>query len=387
MEAYFFALTNSFRDDWSKLWEVAAFLALLSVVLRETYSLSESAVLATVTAGALLTLMSNEGWDGKVEFAVFVFTALCAVAFLKQDWKRMPLFLFGLAFTKNEGLVSALAAWVIFAPFMTRSREGRRAMAFSAILIAVWVAIQSRFPSNNVQYPSELLSLASWKQRLSNYGIILLAMRYHLQHWQWLNLFVLAPCVVFIGGVLRGRKGREGWALFLWPVSMIGVFSIIFVISPWGPRIVAGSFDRLLFPLSALMILSLFFVLNRAGGRSFVRWAGFAILLFLCIRVKVTSEWEDVLRFTNYTSQSDWQTALRLDRELPLGGSGAVLNEPMYYTMNYLLYPRLFYSADPQVIGGTYRPWNWWTEPAEVPKDPRYQFILDARQKYARVHS
>ena len=42
-----------------------------------------------------------------------------------------------------------------------------------------------------------------------------------------------------------------------------------------------------------------------------------------------------------------WKAALALDRELPVATRGALVSVPVYFQINYLLYPRLLYPAAP----------------------------------------
>ncbi len=392
LHAYFFSIADSFRDDITKLWQAVAVLAWLVLTYRRVSSLTGKRLCGATAAAVMLALVMGQAGDAKVELHAAIFTGVIFLCALEGDRGRLPLYLLGLATTKNEGLAGALVFLAMHAALLLATGKKRK-LAYlgpAAVLLGAWLLVLLRLPSNHEQYPSHLVSFHSWRAGLPHLGEILAGCADRMARWPWILLFGIFPFV--LTGALVSRR-RDPMTLFclLWTLAMLAVFLAIYIVTPWGPKLYIITVDRLLvqiFPALALGVILLW-------GRSHYERAATAGLLLLVayylppVLGQVPRVVSDTARtakslfkpdggIADYRWGAEWSGALTLDRVLPPASRGAVLNRKNLFTINFFLYPRFFYPTDPGPVSGSLKPWEPWTSLNQVNVD-RYgfRFVLE----------
>jgi hypothetical protein len=413
MHSFFFSLGDSFRDDRVKIWQSvslfcasgAGYFALKRELRSHFFAFSGVVLLVSLYTGFMNT--------GPVELGLSLFVWMIALCFLARDASgelRISIYLLGLLFTKNEGLVgSAVFSFLFALPALGRSMK-LRPLAPYLIVGGVWVAIMSRLPSNHERYPSHIVSVRAWAAGLPNVSHILDGwLEVMLGARQWRPLLVAFPLVlalVLASGNLRSLPaGAVAGRLAAWVSMMLVIFLSIYTVSPWGPDLYKVTFGRLvaqMFPALVVAGVALLSLLAQSFGRR-GRIAGVGIQLALLAFYGASIKNDSVGAFGAYLSDfregktgtnaffydPAWKRALELDARIPTAARGAILrSEHDYFSINYLLFPRLLYPAPKETVAGTSAPWeDWKTQDELAGKSEGFEFVYDAHaNSVALIH-
>lgn len=404
LDAFFFALADSFRDDWVKVWRAVAFLVMTISVVRSVARVTGRRAPPALVGAALIafvTLPQTTMLDGIVDLNVMAFSALAAAAVLEGQSVRLPLYLFALVFTKHEGMVQAFSL-VGLLGLTALVAERRRGLAASALtlrwvapwllLTAVWLAVLGRLPSLHENYPARILSLDAWREGLAAAPVVLRGYVEVLSH----QVFAMTLGLGAAGLALVALRRREFAAVQRPAVllaaffGMLVVFFLIYLVSPFGPELYKITLARLFSQVAPLALLA-FAALPLATSARSRRTQG--VLLAAGVAVfgvyaaqksgKRAFERAEAVRtgrfgLDAYRADPAWQQAFAVDAIVPPGARGALLGEERYFEWTFRLYPRLLYPAPPETLAGTWRPWVPWTvvAPDEV-KRLQIAFIVE----------
>jgi hypothetical protein len=410
--SYFFSITESFRDDWAKIWLFFLLIEITLFSFEVLFKKSQSRWIALTGSIVLLTIFKSQAIDGRVEFATSAFATLLALNFLTGDFSRLPLYFFALAFTKNEGLASSfifLSILTAVGLFKKKSNQAFRILAIAGVSLFFIGIILNQLPSNHEQYPSHLLSWHAWKQGIANLPIILNGAGRRLIYWPWALIFVFGTLSLLYYGVpfwaKRQRKPdlNDDYVILLtWPWVMLFIFLCIYIVTPWGPELHKVTFDRLLFQIFPPALFGLLGILANLKRESktpllaiiskcllLILFLGYAIPLGEQTQLFLVDYYNrvknDQVGLNAYLKHGYWKRGLKLDPLLPIASRGAILNEHTYFDINYMLYPRLIYSLDPNQVAGTSRPWKEWKKRDEVNlKSFGFEFLIDGEQVIER---
>ncbi len=400
LHSYFFTLTGSFRDDWVKAWQSALFVVATVLVFERLRASRGSALLAAAGASGVAALFAVRPlMEGSVEGHVVIFAALVAICAIEGDRGRLPLYLFGLLFSKHEGIAIALLFVVVEGlAALARSGAGGRLSALRAawgyagpwlLLSAPWLFALFVIPDHHENYARRLLSPDAWRSGVPKLPVVWDALSGELLRWPWSFGFAVALLAAVAGvALLRRPEGARDAgvvaALRCLAVAalMLPVYFAVYVVSPWDARLYEFTVTRLMVqiaPFAALGAAVVAHALARAGsgaGRGAAHAALGMIVAVNAWSLCVTSVREldelasrarsRTLGLHAYRSVPAWANALRLDETLPPAGRGALLGRRDYFTPNYVLYPRLLYPAEPHRIVGTHAPWTPWRRRSEV---------------------
>lgn len=414
MHSFFFRLSDSFRDDWMKLWQGISLLAAVNAAyfdIRKRLQLKLHAFTAVVL---VLCVLTRDFLQGPVELHSAIFIWLALVALLSNDRWRMSIYLGGFLFCKNEGVVgSLLFIFLVLAFFLSQLKikkptfealEPRNIFYLFPffIMAGLWIAVAIFLPSLHEQYPKHLLSLVDWKTGMSHvHEIVVGCIRSIYLNRDYRFLLFTIPLLAigtFLSRRLRKDDNFESIALpLIWGFGMSGLFLAIYIVSPWGPTLYTITLQRLITEVYPAFVMSLVVAtaaVMQVDNQTLKRLAYFFQILTLAyfgitfknnslgLVNKLYAQYRGhELGLIGYQTRPEWSQALRWDRTLPAAARGALLNlKDFYFTPNYMLFPRVLYPTDPSVIAGTYRDWSAWTNREEVPAQILgLSFIIDAR--------
>lgn len=343
LHSLFFALADSFRDDWIKVWQS---VSLICGVLAGFFSLKRvfksslpafSGVFIYLVAGGHGIVKSS------VELNSSLFVWLFALSLVSNDRWRMSLYLLGFLFCKNEGVagsilfVGLLLAYSFFqkkpltqtgsftqARSLTsnplvdsksfthpKSSSDPKELTHSkglaylknitylgpwAVGAAFWIWIMTLLPSNHEQYPSHLLSLDAWKNGIPRIPYILEKCFQVLRpnrDWRFMMLLLPLMGIGLLSRPIRKSTDYEGALLPVsWATLMLGVFLCIYIVSPWGPDLYSITFFRLfiqIFPamgVSGIAILAILGNDKNQGIRKFGILAQVVLMVYYGVTVK-----------------------------------------------------------------------------------------------------
>ena len=188
LHSYFFSLMNSFRDDWIKIWQVGLIISFFRICYREILELTKKEIFSVAAFVIVLTWIVSQTIDARVEMNTLIFVSLASLCLLSCQFYRLPLYLFALVFSKNEGLPLVLLFIGLHGIFLLLKRNVRdiRYVLPLGIGIIMWVLVQSQLPSHHEQYPSQLTSIESWKNGSENFPLILKNVGIVMSDWPWL---------------------------------------------------------------------------------------------------------------------------------------------------------------------------------------------------------
>lgn len=411
--SYFFSITDSFRDDWAKIWQAILLIEVSLYSFQVLSKKTQSPWIGLIGSVILLALFKTQASDGRVEFASISFSALIALLFLEEKYTHLPLFIFALAFTKNEGLASSIIFLSLLAVSLLLKKREKPSIRFfilNGVVIGFIALLLSRLPSNHEQYPSHLLSWNAWKQGFANLPVIFSGAGKRLLYWPWALIFVFGSLSFIRFGLPYWLKRKSQPVFFkptfvgdyivliTWPLIMLVIFFCIYIVTPWGPDLYKVTFDRLLSQIFSPLLLGVLGIfglfqekLKQTRLKFLIRcilmifFLGYAVPLGKQTRLFLIGYFErfdkEELGLNAYLKHGFWKRALQLDALLPTASRGAILNEHAYFDINYMLYPRLIYPQDPNQVAGTSKPWQEWKNKDEV--DLRaygFQFLLDGDQ-------
>lgn len=368
LHSFFFTLNASFRDDWVKLWQSLAWLAALAAVARSMGR--ESRARGAAAVGALLAAAAAEhGWlpfaEGFVELSSVIFASLVACALLDDEPARLPLYLFGLAFTKHEGLMVA----ALFVLLLAWSH--RRAAAATLVLLAPWLYALSHLPSRHENYPARLLDASAWAAGLHAAPQILAGCAGRLVQLPWSMVSIAA--LLATAAAVRQNRAALNCLLAFW--LGCAAFLATLLVSPWGPTLYQMTVERMflhVYPLAAFAVIA---VTPRPGKLALAAAAAASLVAY---GVRMRGELRPFQGADFYRRTDGWARALRVDGLVPPAARGAVLNDTWYFHLEYMLYPRVVYPAPPEQLAGTWRPWRPWSEvPRADAERLQLQFVLD----------
>lgn len=361
MHSFFFKLSNSFRDDAVKIWQSATVVALIVATYDTALKAGLSRFRSTALCFCVLYLLMRCIWEPTVEFSCYVFALLAGLSLYAKDWPRFCLYTFGLAFTKNEGLVSAAALIFISSIAFLRRPAGERLRVLTPlILIVPWILVLVQFPKGQMNYPSRAVSAEAWSEGLANIGVIIRGCWTIVasKHW-WIVL--LSPVLL----ICFGWRRKETIWLHLWAVCMMGVFLMIYVVSPfWGATLYEVTLTRLLTQLIPPVIVASFLdldLLSRARAPWLSRSATVVVVVaflgcgLLTLRgmgrltIGVISKYREdgTILSREYDRGPFWKRALEIDKSIAPASKGALLDEKWYFHIAYALFPRLLYPGSP----------------------------------------
>jgi len=368
LHSFLFTLNASFRDDWVKLWQSLAWLAALAATARSMGR--DSAVKGAAAVGALLAAAAAEHGalpfaEAFVEVNSAIFAALVACALLDGEPARLPLYLFGLAFTKHEGLVVA----AIFVLLLALTH--RRAAAATLVLLAPWLYALAHLPARHENYPARLIDPSAWSAGLHDAPQILAGCAARLAQLPW-SLVIAAALVATVAAV-KANRGAFTCLLAFWLAC--AAFFATLVVSPWGPTLYQMTLERMFlhaYPLAAFAAIA---VTPRPGKLVLAAAAAAACIAYgLRMRAELRP-WQGA---DFYRRTEGWARALRIDARVPPAARGAVLNDSWYFHLEYTLYPRIVYPTPPEQLAGTWRPWRPWSSVPQADIDRLHlEFLLD----------
>ena len=421
--AYLFTLMNSFRDDWVKFWQALFLAASVWICHRNVSGVTDSKWIGFVFSIAFLSIFGTRIADGKVELLTACLTALILSSLISKRYGFLSICLFALAFTKNEGLASAIVfsgLWVLtgIAAYGYRDyiKNQARYLISGLSLIAIWLLLVGhKLPSYHEQYPTRLLSLSVWQTGLEHWQLIFFNCGRMLMSFPWLigSLSIIVGLVFIFIYTPRLFKNKpaprypELAISVLWPLAMLGIFACIYVVTPGGPTLYQSTFDRLLtqiYPAIYLgLIVSLGITLKSFPQKTTSSFAYLILGLILLATgpslAKKDFHYAKIIGgnikksiggFRGYSAEPAWSLALRLDKELPLNSKGMLLNETSHYAINYMLYPRRFYLTYPNLVACTYEDFTSWTSPDDITSqemsDYNFKFVYDAKAQKVLEH-
>ncbi len=375
LHSYLFSLTGSFRDDWARSWMAASILPFTLICLRSFCSRAPAISHTVIFLFALFGFFLHADLEGTVEFPLVLFALLVLFAAWDGDTHRMPLYLLGLAFTKNEGLVAA-AVWIpLYALTLRKQKRSIRPLLHAAAGIAVIALFLLSLPSRNEQYTSVLLAPSSWHSRFADIRLIVSGwIQYFFLKEPWNYLYI--PAVLLAPLLIRlNPMYRLGW---LWTGVMIGIYTVVYVASPCGPDLYKVTIHRIMLPFFLVILFT-------SLGGTFVelpgnRWKRAAsvgyVYLALVLSINFVGEIRrNALRFQQrwngnqlganyYLQEPNWKQARSVDAQFPAGARVALLGSDgfNFFRLNYLLYPRKFYASAPDQPVQTWRPWKPWSQ-------------------------
>ena len=442
LHAYFFSLGDSFRDDWVKSWQSVSFACAVIAAYSKVRTALASRLTAFAILMPFLALASGFFTDGRVELNSAIFVWMASIALIQPetgdgekaagtgfsaDLGRFSIYLAGFLFCKNECFVGSLllagsAGLMSFANFNATAQNNfvqswlQKAKSCAFLLpwlgaVSLWIVVMRFLPSLHEQYPKRLISFDAWKNGIPNISYIIHGCLSEMKARIFRPIFFAFPLFLafLVFGFLLQRRLRENLTaktaglLLFWGISMLGVFLAVYIVSPFGKDLYAMTFVRLfseLFPAISVGMVLVFWLLSRKRNpdlpiapRLWSRTLGVILqcgwILYFGVSVKRDSigflrEYRHLVRenkteISAYHADAEWKTAFEFDRELPPASRGAFLHpKGEYYTLNYLLFPRLLYPAAPNIIAGTTVPWPVWNSPQEVPLSKLgFEFIVD----------
>jgi hypothetical protein len=390
LHSFFFTLMGSFRDDWVKLWQALAFLAALAAVARSmgrSSALAGAAAVASLFAAAAAEHAALPFFEAFVELHSLIFAALIAAALLDGEEARLPLYLFGLAFTKHEGLMVV----AVFLPvFMVFRRDRWRIPLATLGLCAPWLFALSRLPSRHENYPARLLDAQAWAQGLQGAREILSGCAERLAQFPW-SPALLAAAVAGGFWTWQFARGKRDDARA--PLVCLAVFALAsaaffatLLVSPWGPTLYRMTLERMLLHVYPLAVFPAIAAVARPGRAAAALLAATTAAALVAYAGRLMDEgrrWQLLSRQGRtgagwYQRSEGWSRALRLDGLLPPDARGAVLNDSWYFHLNYMLYPRVLYPNPPEQVSGTWRQWHPWSEVSRADIERlQLSFVLD----------
>ncbi len=417
--SYFFRLTGSFRDDWVKIWESIAWLATLSIVfgdMRRATGRDLYACAANVALLGLIPLVAgpNQNMDGHVDLIVLLFSAVITSSLFAGDFARLPIFLFGLLFTKNEGMMLGLAFIGLHTLFVLASfragplRQRLRQLRYigPAILLgAVWIAVFVHLPQRHENYPSRLLDPQAWTRGLTMWPAIWRGWRDMLTGSQWLATLLVAPPIL-AACLWRLRDPdpaiRRSASLALlslsWFTVVMAAFFCIYLVTPWGSDLYQVTLGRILAPAFPPLAFAVLVGASIIAPRRLSRTTSVIIACALAAccfgwgasfvdSMKATKRELDQMSSKGtmgagyYLRDPSWAFARSVDAHVAPAASGALIGTENYFISNYALYPRRLYPASPETLAGTWREWHPWlaVPPNEVSR-LKLGFITDTRR-------
>lgn len=407
IQSYVFRLAETFRDDITKLWVWAVWLAAAWKWGTWCFENLRSRWVRGLGVLWILILVTHLGWDAKPELIVAALAGLVAVAWLERDYARLPLLLFGMAFTKQDGLAIAavfvaVAAWMWWPARRSFTREETARLKWGGFvflaLCASWIGVQKQLPDLHEQYGQRLLSREAWATGLSHWGQVLWQNGVRLFRWPWVAVF---PFVIFGTPfwIVRSRHSAVA-GLFLWVAGCFWFFHVVHIITPWGPDLSFLTMFRILtefyLPLAlgfclwldgavasakgwerVAVVLILGFHVLHLGVAAIQK--GFENVPFLKAQFEVASEAAPSPGWPPLWSGDRWRRqAVALDTKLGVMDRGATLDDYMFFHANYLLFPRRLYPALPDQLVGTWRPWTPWSKAEDVDvARGQFQFIVN----------
>jgi Dolichyl-phosphate-mannose-protein mannosyltransferase len=255
-----FGVLQHVDDHWAKLFSVVLYLGLICLVLafaRCRLSPLKALAVTAVTVGVPVMLRWAGSGNADVPLAAFNVAALFfLIRWLEESNLRdctlcavMSAFA---AFTKNEGLAfGILTCVVMFLPVLRSQHTGRRLAGASLYLVVFlllslpWLIWSADIPRTHENYAahfgvSEILAKVDRLPVIVNEMVrqIVNVRRYGLL---WI---VLIASAVMGRHAFRNRTIRIVWLLF---ILQLGVYSLIFLVTPWDVRLqMSVSLDRLL---------------------------------------------------------------------------------------------------------------------------------------------
>ena len=389
IHAWTFWASDSFRDDAVRLWQSALLLVSTLAAWRGVLRATKSRWLAGAAVGMTLALQGLQVFDGRVEGVAMLLGGWTVLLAWEGDWRALPWVLFALAMTKNESWVASVLLLVALTWASDRSkREVRRGLFTSAVLLAVWLPFARGLPNLHEQYAARVLSPSAWREGWPGLPSIVAHTGLRLLTGPWGAILVGAILLLWLRrGGSEGPKGKTrglvphvAWALGLSLLAMGAVFMAIYTVSPWGPGLYANTWDRLVVAQALrggwLLLLLLPYVRSR-----WPRWVhGISVALCLgyglaAVERSVGAGWEDLrhaykgqVGLAAYRAAAPWARALALDAKLPPRALSVQLDDRLY-ELNYMLSPRRFYPALPDVIAATQRPWREFRTGDSLPVD------------------
>lgn len=373
LHSYFFALHDSFRDDWVLIWQAAFMFAVSLILFRTLVRAKTEPWSSAVLVLSLLFFFHRRAFGGDAELVSGLFAALVAASLVSNSFPLFSTAIIGLSLSKNEATIFALLglglSWVFFHELRRRQTKYLAAAVFAILIFGALL------PSHHEQYARRLLSPAAWSAGLAGISEILSGMLHVLGDFPW-YYFVLQ--IVVVAAFLP--RVREFWFAMAWFAAFQVVVFAIYLVSPWGPGLYKISYFRLLlqsFP--PLFLISGWVLLNR--GKVCLR-ASVALLVIASLNPMILHLAKQP---TLVIPQTD-RVAARIsgdiwvwDQTFPVPTRThtpkiAVLRHQevrQVMVRNYFLYPRKIYAQAPDLVFGTWRPSTFWTE---LPERYRLQF-------------
>ncbi len=416
LHSFFFTLSNSFRDDWIKIWQGISLIVTVPLAYFEIKKGLGRKLHAFSAVVVVLCALSQGLLQGTVELNAAAFIWLACIALLVQDRWRMSVYLAGFLFCKNEGMVGSvffvaliLGGSLVKSSFDKLAIQERKTRWSQFLYLAPWVVlggfwllILSRLPSLHEQYPTHLVSLAAWKKGMGQAVYILSGCLESLRTNRDYRYLMLSIPVLTIS-LLSSRRLRrdpvfEAMALpLVWGLGMLGLFLAVYIVSPWGPDLYTITLQRIfieIYPAFAMSLVIFAAILMKPdSGKLKVERLGYSLQVLTIVYFSVSLKNNSLglienvielyrkqeLGLVGYQRHPEWSEALGWDRKLPIAGRGAILHPKRYYfTPNYMLFPRVLYPTDPSIIAGTVKPWSAWESSSEVPTQKLgLSFIVD----------
>lgn len=239
-----------------------AFAGTLALRLRTWLRPADALALAAILHGAAAMVQWAGGGSMDTLLALFYMASAGSLAaYLTTrdpgDLRTACLCTAFLAFTKNEGMPLALINLAVVAVMVRNSRVDLRRLALVAggvlLLWLPWGLWARHLPHLHENYPAQLPKLAdpeAWR-RLPD---ILADFAGHLPNWRrWGLLWLTVPAAAAAVHAWRRRPSPAAMALLLMGAAHLGLYLVIYIISPWPlDNLAAAATERLLLHLAPL---------------------------------------------------------------------------------------------------------------------------------------